>query len=66
MKNESDLFGFTRKKPYAAPTVTRLTQEQARKLLVNRTGCSDLEATEVLESLSRNQSGTTKQCRKAG
>ncbi|HXM66076.1 MAG TPA: hypothetical protein VN911_05045 [Candidatus Acidoferrum sp.] len=39
------------KKSYSKPTVTKLTQEQAKKFIVDRTDCGDQEATKVLESL---------------
>ncbi len=39
------------KKSYSKPTARKLTQEQAKKLIVDRTGCSDPEATKVMDSL---------------
>jgi len=39
------------KKSYSKPTVRKLTQEQAKKLIVDRTNCSDHEATKIMESL---------------
>ena len=39
------------KKSYSKPTVRKLAQEQAKKFIVDRTGCSDQEATKIMESL---------------
>lgn len=44
-----------KKKPYSTPTVTKLTPEQAKQFVVERTNCSDQEAADVLESLRREQ-----------
>jgi hypothetical protein len=41
------------KKPYSAPTQTKLTPEQAKKLVANRKNCSEEGAAEFLMSLSQ-------------
>jgi hypothetical protein len=43
------------KKPYSPPTLTKLNPEQAKQFMVDRTGCIDLEAENVFESLRREQ-----------
>jgi hypothetical protein len=44
-----------KKKPYFPPTLTKLTPEQAKKLVADRTHCSAQEAAEFLESFRREQ-----------
>jgi hypothetical protein len=43
-------FQDKKKKPYLSPTVTKLTAEQAKKLVSERTHRNDQEAAEFLES----------------
>ncbi len=38
------------KKPYSTPTLTKLTPEQAKRLVMDRKHCSEEEAEEVLNS----------------
>jgi hypothetical protein len=40
-----------KKKLYSAPSLTKLTPEQARKLVANRRDCSEEEAADFLKSL---------------
>ncbi len=40
-----------KKKPYCAPTLTRLTPVQAKKLLADRKLCNEEEAVDFLNSL---------------
>jgi len=40
-----------KKKPYSAPSLTKLTPEQARKLVADRRNCSEEEAADFLKSL---------------
>lgn len=42
-----------KKKPYSSPTLTRLTPEQAKKLVADRKHCSEDEAADFLKSLRR-------------
>jgi len=49
-----------KKRPYSAPTVRKLTLEQAKRFVAERTKCSDAEATELLESLRREQQSRVK------
>jgi len=42
-----------KKKPYSAPAVNKLTEEQGRQFVVDRAQCSDQEAGDFLESLRR-------------
>jgi hypothetical protein len=44
-----------KKKPYSPPAVTKLTLEQAKQFVADRTNCSDQEAADILESLRREQ-----------
>lgn len=44
-----------KKRPYSLPTVTKLTPEQAKKVIADRANCSDQEAADLLESLRREQ-----------
>jgi len=44
-----------KKKPYPPPTFTKLTPEQARKLVADRRNCSEEEAAAFLKSLLRQQ-----------
>ena len=41
------------KKPYSPPTLTKLTPEQAQKLVADRTNCSEEEASDFLKSLRK-------------
>ena len=43
----------SKKKPYAPPSITKLSIELARRFVA--TNCSDQEATDFLESLRREQ-----------
>lgn len=66
MKNERE----PRKKSYSPPTVSKLTEDEAKKFVADRTNCSDEEAQDVLESLREEQQdkkkeGQKKQDRKA-
>jgi len=45
----------SKKKPYAPPSVTKLSPELARQFVACRANCSDQEATDLLESLRREQ-----------
>ena len=40
-----------KKKLYSAPSLTKLTLEQARKLVADRRNCSEEEAADFLKSL---------------
>jgi hypothetical protein len=42
-----------KKKPYSTPTLTKLTPEQAKKLVVDRKKYSEEEAAELLKSLRK-------------
>ena len=44
-----------KKKPYSPPTLTKLTPEQAKKLVADRKNCSEEEAADFLNSLLRQQ-----------
>jgi hypothetical protein len=51
-----------KKKPYSAPSLTKLTPEQAKKLVADRTNCSEEEAADFLKSLRKQrQSDATDQ-----
>jgi hypothetical protein len=58
---ESDAW---KKKPYSRPSLTKLTAEQATKLVAERKKCSEEEAAELLKSLRRQPSEATDQRRK--
>jgi vacuolar-type H+-ATPase subunit H len=60
MKNESK----PRKKVYAAPTLTKLAEDEAKKFVTERTNCSDEEAQDVLESLRDEQQDSNKEVQK--
>jgi hypothetical protein len=45
-----------KKKPYSAPSLTKLTPEQARKLVADRRNCSEEEAADFLKSLRQTVS----------
>jgi len=47
----SGLAGKKRKKLYVPPTSKKLPIERARQFVIERTSCSDQEATELLESM---------------
>ncbi len=59
MKNERK----PRKKSYSPPTVSKLTKDQAKQFVTDRTNCSQQEADEVLESLEGERQDWTKQDR---
>ena len=42
-----------KKKPYSPPSLTKLTPEQARKLVADRRNCSEEEAADFLKSLQQ-------------
>ena len=42
-----------KKNRYFPPTLTKLTPEQAKKLVADRKGCSEEDATDFLNSLRR-------------
>ena len=44
-----------KKKPYSPPTLTKLTPEQAKKLVADRKHCTEEEAAEFLKSLRQQQ-----------
>jgi AmiR/NasT family two-component response regulator len=44
-----------KKKPYSPPTLTKLTPEQAKKLVADRKNCSEEEAADFLNSLLRQK-----------
>lgn len=54
MKKEDKPVG-SKKRPYSSPKITKVTHEQARKLVADRTNCSGQEAENVLESLRQEQ-----------
>lgn len=43
----------SRKKKYSPPTITKLTQQQAIKLVMDRMKCTEQEAKDLLESLRK-------------
>ena len=45
----------TKKNPYSPPAVTKLTPEQAKKLVADHKSCSEEEAADFLKSLRREQ-----------
>jgi hypothetical protein len=55
-----------KKKPYSPPTLTKLTPEQAKKLVADRKNCSEEEAADLLEMPpdNGNQNTATDQRRK--
>jgi hypothetical protein len=48
------------KKPYFSPTLTKLTREQAKKLVLDRKHCSEEEANEFLNSPRQQVQRTSK------
>jgi hypothetical protein len=48
-------FQDKKKKPYLSPTLTKLTPDQARKLVVERTHRNHQEAADLLQSLRLQQ-----------
>lgn len=44
-----------KKKPYLSPTLTKLTPDQAKKLVVERTHRNDQQAADLLQSLRLQQ-----------
>ena len=42
-----------KKTPYIPPSITKLPLEKAQRFIVERTHCSDQEATSLLESMRR-------------
>jgi hypothetical protein len=54
-----------KKKPYASPTITKITPEEARKFAADHKKCSEEEAAEFLKSLRKHPpSDVTNQKRK--
>ena len=55
-----------KKKPYSPPTLTKLTLEQAKKVVADRKNCREEEATDLLEVPpdNGNQNTATDQKRK--
>ena len=45
--------GKKKKRPYVPPTITNLPLEKATRFIIERTHCSDQEATSLLESMRR-------------
>jgi hypothetical protein len=45
----------SKKKPYAPPSITKLSLELARQFVACHANCGDQEATDFLESLRREQ-----------
>jgi hypothetical protein len=45
----------SKKKPYTPPSITKLSPELARQFVACDANCSDQEATDLLESLRREQ-----------
>lgn len=45
----------SKKKLYSRPIATKLTPEEARQIVAERTNCSDQEAADFLESLRKQQ-----------
>ena len=43
------------KKPYSSPTVKKLTPEQTKKLVADRSNCSEEEAADFLNTLRKQQ-----------
>jgi hypothetical protein len=48
------------KKPYSSPTLTKMTREQAKKLVMDRKHCSEEEADKFLNSLRQQAQRTGK------
>jgi hypothetical protein len=65
MKKEGKAVGSKKKRSYTKPTATKLTQEQAKRFVVECTGCSNPEAEEVLQSLRGEQQPKNNRFRKA-
>jgi hypothetical protein len=49
-----------KKEPSSRPTVTKLTLEEAKRLVVEPNNCSEEEAAEFLESLRKQQPNATR------
>jgi len=47
--------GKNKKRPYIPPTITKLPLEKAKRLITERTHCSEREAMDLLDSLRREQ-----------
>jgi len=45
----------SKKKTYAPPSITKLSRELAKQFVACHANCSDQEATDLLESLCREQ-----------
>jgi hypothetical protein len=65
MKNGNERVGPRTKEQYRSPTVTRVTQGQAVRLVMDRTSRSDQEAKNVLQSLREELCEMAKQDKKA-
>jgi hypothetical protein len=53
-----------KRKPYSRPTFTKLTPEQAKKLVADRNNCNEEEAADFFRSLRKQPSDATDQKRK--
>ena len=53
-----------KRKPYSPPALTKLTPEQAKKLVADRNNCSEDEAADFLKSLRKQPNNATDQKRK--
>ena len=53
-----------KKKPYSRPALTKLTPEQAKKLVADRNNCNEEEAADFFKSLRKQPSDATDQKRK--
>jgi hypothetical protein len=65
MKREGRTVGSKKKRSYTKPTATKLTQKRAKRFVLERTGGSNPEAEEVLQSLRGEQQPKNKRFRKA-
>jgi hypothetical protein len=65
-KNYKPVRSTRNRQPYSKPTVTKLTREQAKKVVVDRTGCDDQDAEDLLESMRQKPHTMSKPDRKAG
>lgn len=52
--------GVQKKKSYSQRSLTELTREQAKKLVMERKHCSEEEADEILDSLGQQPQRTGK------
>ena len=51
VKEQERMQSHRARKPYSPPAATKLTPEQAIKLVMDRTKCTEQEAKDLLESL---------------